>query len=401
MSETQYQKVLYDWDGLLFNPLFVIGAVILAGFLVSRVKVGKFHIGVTSVLIVGIIVSLFFDKFGIEMDYGALATLKNLGLSVFIYLIGLSVGPFFFRGFREGRSLLYNGLALAVVGLGFLLAWLICRLMGVDAITIAGVYTGSVGSTPGMSSAQDLAHASGMDTTQLANAFAVTYFIGTFLPIACIPLLRWVCGVRFDDESRTESKKEIRALVKYKANSERFNYRSLILLAGGLAAGMVIGYFKVEIGGFVFTAGSTLGVLLVGIGVGFLGPRLKLMDISLTNNRVTIMLREIGVALFLAAVGLEVGKGFTIEWEWVLYGIIISFVPIFTVGWLACKVLKMNFFTLVGVICGATTDTSALAYAESMDDGKPCNLPSTAYAAVYPLTLLLRVITAQLLVMMG
>ena len=384
------------------NSLFVVGGVILLGFILSRLKINSFRIGVTGVLIVGVIAGLVLDKYNVEMDYGALKFAKEFGLSVFIYLIGLSVGPFFFRGFRKGKSFQYNLLALVVVLLGVLIAWVIHKTTGESLPAIAGVYSGSVGTTPGMSAAQDALRSNGgvCDIQTVNQAFAFTYLIGTFLPILTIWLLRIITRVNLEKEPTTNRQKTEKALVVYKANTDSVNYRNLLLVFGGLTVGIVVGCLKLNIGKFSFGIGSTMGVLIIGILVGFAGPRMKWLDISLTNNSLTIMLRELGVALFLAVIGLEASKGFLIgiNWIWLLYGALISFVPLVVVGLFARKRLKMNFYTLAGLLCGASTDTPALVYAERMNNDTPNSLPSAAYAAVYPFTLVLRIITAQLFV---
>ena len=113
------------------------------------------------------------------------------------------------------------------------------------------------------------------------------------------------------------------------------------------------------------------------------------------------MLREIGIALFLAGVGIGAGGEFisTIVdgggYKWIAYGFIITMVPMMLVGSLARVLLKVDYFTLVGVLAGSTTNPPALAYATSSSGN---NLPAVGYATVYPLTMFMRVLTAQLLI---
>ena len=114
-----------------------------------------------------------------------------------------------------------------------------------------------------------------------------------------------------------------------------------------------------------------------------------------------LMLREVGIALFLACVGLSAGEGF-IEtvvaggYLWIGYGILITLIPLLIVSFFARWVWKVNFFTLTGLIAGATTDPPALAYA---NDASGNDIPAVAYATVYPLTMFLRVLSAQLLIL--
>ena len=104
------------------------------------------------------------------------------------------------------------------------------------------------------------------------------------------------------------------------------------------------------------------------------------------------MLREIGITIFLACVGVLLNRG---GFTWIGYGFLITFIPVFIVGIIARLVFKINYCTLMGLIAGSTTDPPALAYANSVAGN---DAPAVAYATVYPLTMFLRVLTAQLLI---
>ena len=113
-------------------------------------------------------------------------------------------------------------------------------------------------------------------------------------------------------------------------------------------------------------------------------------------------MRELGICLFLASVGISSGKGFadtvfnaTGMW-WVIWGFIITFVPLLIVGIIARKVFKINYLNILGLLSGSYTDPPALAYggAQTVSDA-----PAVAYSTVYPLTMFLRVVAAQVLVL--
>ena len=114
------------------------------------------------------------------------------------------------------------------------------------------------------------------------------------------------------------------------------------------------------------------------------------------------MLREVGIALFLACVGLSAGNGFveTIMnggYVWIGYGFIITVVPLLVIGTIGRKIFKINYFTLMGLIAGSMTDPPALSYANQLAGN---DIPAVSYATVYPLTMFLRVITAQLIILL-
>jgi putative transport protein len=113
------------------------------------------------------------------------------------------------------------------------------------------------------------------------------------------------------------------------------------------------------------------------------------------------MLREVGIALFLACVGLGAGEGFidTVAgggYKWIGYGALITLVPLLIVGLVARGGLKMNYFTMTGLMAGSMTDPPALAYANESSGN---DIPSVSYATVYPLTMFLRVLSAQLMIL--
>jgi putative transport protein len=115
-----------------------------------------------------------------------------------------------------------------------------------------------------------------------------------------------------------------------------------------------------------------------------------------------LMLREIGITLFLACVGIGAGDGFidTIVnnggLSWIGYGFAITTIPLLIIGFIGRYFCNLNYFTLMGLIAGSTTDPPALAYA-NMTAGN--DAPAVGYATVYPLTMFLRVLTAQLLIL--
>ena len=142
------------------------------------------------------------------------------------------------------------------------------------------------------------------------------------------------------------------------------------------------------------------GPLIVSILISRFGPQYKL--ITYTTMSANLMVREIGISLFLACVGLGAGEGFVDTiihgggYVWIAYGAIITVVPLFVAGLIGRYALKLNYYTLIGVLSGATTNPPALAYS---NDQTSCDAPSVGYATVYPLTMFLRVLTAQLLIL--
>ena len=171
----------------------------------------------------------------------------------------------------------------------------------------------------------------------------------------------------------------------------------------GIVLGIVIGMLPIPIPGMTqkFKLGLAGGSLIAALLVGRFGPYYKLVTFATTSaNR---MIREIGLALFLASVGLGAGDGFVSTlvdggYMWVLYGFLITVIPLLVIGFVGYKVLKVNYFTMAGVLSGSMTDPPALAYSSAMSSNN--DQANVAYATVYPLTMFLRVMMAQLMILL-
>ena len=168
----------------------------------------------------------------------------------------------------------------------------------------------------------------------------------------------------------------------------------------GIFVGVLLGSIPIAIPGLPVPAklGMAGGPLLVAIFLGYKG-RVGGFDFYMTPGA-NIMLRELGIILFLACVGLSSGAQFVETFNnggylWMLYGTAITFIPIFAAAVIA-RLMKTNYLKICGVVSGAMTDPPALEFANGL---APVHAQSTAYAAVYPLTMFLRILFAQILVL--
>ena len=199
------------------------------------------------------------------------------------------------------------------------------------------------------------------------------------------------------------SESAINAVSKVLGNSmRRLNEPNLIPIFVGIFLGVVLGSVPIMFPGIPqpVTLGLAGGPLVVSRLISRFGPHYKL--VTYTTMSANLMLREVGIALFLACVGLGAGEGFvhTVLYEngyhWIGYGFIITVLPLLIIGLIARKFFKLNYFTLMGVAAGAMTDPPALAYSNGVAGN---DMPSVGYATVYPLTMFLRILTAQLLIL--
>ncbi len=183
---------------------------------------------------------------------------------------------------------------------------------------------------------------------------------------------------------------------------KRLNEPHLITLFVGIFLGIILGSIPFFVPGMPMPVklGLAGGPLVVAILLGRFGFKLKL--ITYTTQSANLLLREIGITLFLASVGIASGGKFVdtvVHGDgllWVASGVIITMVPLIITGIIGRKALKLNYFTLMGMLAGSTTDPPALAYANQTAGN---DAPAVAYSTVYPLTMFLRVIMAQILIL--
>lgn len=485
-----FEGVPDAWSGGIAHSIIILALVIALGKMLGKSKVGGISLGVTWVLFVGIL----FSHFGMTLDSNLLHFMKEFGLILFVYSIGLQVGPGFFSIFRSG-GLKLNLLAIFICLCGACTAVAIHILTDIPMTTITGIMSGAVTNTPGLGAAQTAyADGFGSNAPDIALGYAVAYPLGVIGAIASFLIIKQ-CFYRKGNVIATSEKKsediDIRAEEKeaqkviiskhVEAADTRFISRRFIISKRSLN-GVTIGRlnfeevlgasvtrirragldfkaspdFKLQYGDLVTVVGSkesvagvekilgnslkrldepnlipifigiALGVLLGSIPVTFpgipqpvklglaggplivsillshFGPRMNV--ITYTTASANLMLREIGICIFLACVGLEAGNGFvdTVVNNggliWIAYGALITVIPLMAAGIIGRYVMKLDYLTLIGVLSGASTNPPALAFASEQD--KSIDTASVSYAAVYPLTMFMRVLIAQLMILL-
>ena len=478
------------WSGGIAHSMIILALVIALGKLLGKGKVAGISLGVTWVLFVGIL----FSHFGLTLDHELLHFLKEFGLILFVYSIGLQVGPGFFSSFRSG-GLKLNMLAIFICLAGAGTAIALHYLTGVSMTTMTGIMSGAVTNTPGLGAAQAaFADSFGTDAPEIALGYAVAYPLGVIGAITTFLLIRSLLykdGKNYKPEHTDNadkvdykaeqkaaeqviiskhseaaeakfisrrfiiSKKSLngvelgkldfeevlgasvtrirRAGVELKATEHfRLQYGDLVTVVGskesvagvekvlgnslkrldepnlipifiGIALGVLLGSIPIAFPGIPqpVKLGLAGGPLIVSILMSHFGPRLNV--ITYTTSSANLMLREIGICIFLACVGLQAGDGFvdTIVNQgglvWVAYGAAITIVPLFLAGLIGKCFMRLDYLTLIGVLSGASTNPPALAFAGEQD--KNSDASAVSYATVYPLTMFLRVLIAQLMIL--
>ena len=538
------------------HSIFVLTLAIGVGiYLGEKLKIKGITIGVTWILFCAIACS----HFGMHLDPLVESFAKDLGLILFVYSIGLQVGPGFFSSFGKGGIRL-NLLAVALVLLGCVTAFVIHLISGVDIATMTGVLFGAVTNTPGLGAAQQAYQdITGSLNPDIANGYAMAYPLGVVGVIVSLLLIRAFFRIKTDkEEERVASEKGVQKQIVYvdllltnpqvegirvrdlallthvklivsrmvhpdgtsempdgntvlhlgdkvrivgdqqikptimllgepteiiteeknkevhlvnrhivvtkpKLNGRRIgdlNVRAayhititrirragiellatpdLILQLGdrltvvgetesvekvaqvfgnsakrldapnlasiflGILLGVALGTLPVALPGLnqPFKLGIAGGSLIVAILIGAFGPKYHV--VTYTTSSANLMIREIGISLFLAAVGFGAGKSFIPTlvgggYVWIGYGVLITMLPALIIGVVARKWLKLDYFTLMGLVAGSTTNPPALAYATTQSSQN--DRAAVAYSTVYPLTMFLRVLTGQLMILL-
>ena len=186
-------------------------------------------------------------------------------------------------------------------------------------------------------------------------------------------------------------------------STKKLDAPNLASLFFGIILGVALGSIPFALPGLSqpFKLGIAGGTLIIAILMGAFGTKWHL--VTYTTSSANLMIREIGISLFLAAVGFGAGGSFVETlldggYVWIGYGVIITLLPLLLIGFIARKGYKLDYFTLMGLIAGSTTDPPALAYATSQSSAN--DRAAVAYSTVYPLTMFLRVLTGQLMILL-
>lgn len=214
------------------------------------------------------------------------------------------------------------------------------------------------------------------------------------------PNLRLQMGDRLTVVGKLE---DINRLADKLGNSmKRLNEPNLITMFIGIFLGIIVGSIPLQFPGMSvpMRLGLAGGPLVVAILISAYGTKFHL--VTYTNSSANLLLREIGICLFLASVGIAAGKDFAETVfnlrgaTWVGYGFIITVIPLLVTGIIARWKYKMNYLSIIGMMSGNYTDPPALAYGNKVANN---DSPAVAYSTVYPLTMFMRVIVAQVIIL--
>jgi AspT/YidE/YbjL antiporter-like protein len=282
------------------------------------------------------------------------------------------------------------------------------RLTATEPAAMIGVLYGAVTNTPGLGAAQQAYSDLGAGSSPLfAQGYAVAYPLGVIGIILSITLLRSLFRINLERENELYQRNAARNGIELQRELDakqgpKTHQPNLFFIFIGIMLGVVLGVLPIHIPGMSVPVriGLAGGPLIVSILLTYFGPRLHIN--TYTTESANLMLRQVGISLFMAVVGIGAGQGFlqTIAdggYMWVLYGVVITMVPCLVIGAIARWLCKLSYFTIAGMISGACTDPPALAYSNDICGGSQASI---AYTTVYPLSMFLRVLAAQIMVIL-
>ena len=236
---------------------------------------------------------------------------------------------------------------------------------------------------------------------KLQYSVSVTRVVRSGVELVASPELRVQVGDYLQVVGDKEGIEAIAKLVGNKASA--LDKPNLLPIFLGIAIGVVFGCIPISLPGIPqpIKLGLAGGPLIIAILISCFGPRAHIT--TYTTQSANMMIREIGISFFLAAVGLGAGKTFVASlmaggWWWILYGAIITIVPVLVISLLARYVFKLNFYQICGLIAGGTTNPPVLAFAQNAYGSK---YVSVNYATVYPLSMFMRVLVAQVMILLA
>jgi len=371
------------------NPLLAIFLIAALGYLIGGIRIAGIELGTAGVLLV----ALVFGHYGCVMP----AVVRNLGLALFVTSVGFIAGPKFFRNFKQNaRNYILLGFLIILVGA--VSTWAIIKIAGIEPELAAGLMTGALTTTPGLSAAMD---AAGNLKDLVTVGYAIAYPFGVVGVVLFVQLMPKI--LRVDMKKELESfraanpteVKPIRGKLKLLDREGFFSFALVVVL------GILLGSVTIPLGGGAeFSLGTTGGPLVAALVIGHFG-HIGPIDLRVRKPALETF-RELGLMLFLIGAGTEGGNSFVSKLQeegamLFVYGAIITILPMIVGYFLAAKSLKLSLLNNLGSITGGMTSTPALGtliQVAGTDD------VASAYAATYPVALVAVVLASQFIVVL-
>ena len=385
--------------------LFFIFAIIVVGYLVGKISIKGVSLGSAAIFLVALVAGhfkgvAFQDIASWQESLPAVdhyfKLVQNLGLVLFVTSVGLIAGPSFFKNLKKNAKS-YVALGGIIIITGCLVCAAITLLVpNINSSMSVGLFAGALTSTPAFAAAQEAVGEANPLYGNVAVGYAIAYPFGVIGVVLFVQIIPKILHANMDEERAKlvsiQSNDAVGGKQKKLFEMDKFGIAAFFL---AVMLGLILGSFHIPLGKGSFNLGTTGGPLIIGLIFGHFG---RIGKLSLkVDQHVLSLFQELGLILFL--IGMGGGAGFVAVLKeygalLFLWGALMTLIPMI-VGFLFAKyVLKLSLFNNLGSICGGMTSTPALGTLI-----KTANTPNvaSAYAATYPIALILVVLLAQFL----
>ncbi len=387
--------------------LFFMFAIIVVGYLIGKISIKGVSLGTAAIFLVALFaghfkgvafeeITAWQESLPAVNDYFKLV--QNLGLVLFVTSVGLIAGPSFFKNLKKNaKSYVALGAIIIVAGCATCAA-ITLLVPDMDSAMSVGLLSGALTSTPAFAATQEAIGEASPLYGNIAVGHAIAYPFGVIGVVLFVQIIPKILHADMDAE-RAKLISVANNNTQQKKSKKLFEMEKFGLGAFSLAIilGLILGSINIPLGKGSFNLGTTGGPLIVGLLFGHFG---KIGRLSLkVDEHLLSIFQELGLVLFLIGAGIDGGAGFVSVLKeyggWLfLWGALMTIVPLLVGFFVAKYILKLSLFNNLGSICGGMTSTPALG--ALINTAKTPNVAS-AYAATYPIALILVVLLSQFL----
>ena len=397
--------------GCFSNPIFLVFLIAIVGYLLGSIRIKGVTLGHAGIFLAALLFGHFglandslFHTIGlINADQSAIESTmsleQSLGLLFFVTSVGFISGPNFFVNLKKNAKS-YVLFALVVVGISALTCCIIILCTNIDSSMSVGILSGALTSTPGFAAAQGVVEHDAALLNEVTVGHAIGYPFGVISKVLFVQLIPKILKVDMQEEIKkmgvieADASKE-KGLSKLK----KLDALGVAPFALAIVLGVIVGKISFPLpGGASFSLGNTGGPLLVGLVLGHFG---RCGNLSMKINADLLKtLRELGLVLFLIGAGVPGGSGFVAmvnQYGFMLfvYALLMTMIPLILGYIFGRKVLKLCVLNCLGSLTGGMTSTPALG---ALIETAGTDDVAAAYAATYPVALVLIVLSSQFMV---
>lgn len=386
----------------LLSTLFFVFLISTIGYLIGGIEIKGISLGTAGVLLVALVYGIIANQMTTFEVGGEAITLysdtiksmysmiSSLGTAMFVTAVGLIAGPKFFRNLN--RSMLsYIFMGIIVIGLGVVTTVAIILAGDLDSSLAVGLLTGALTSTPGLSAAKDAAS----NPDAVTAGYGIAYIFGILGVVFFVQLAPKVLKVDIDEERKKFVSAGSIKIVENAKKLKKIDTLDFFPFMLAVVLGNILGVITIP--GINFSLGSAGGTLIMGLVIGHFG-HIGGIDLSINKNTLNFF-RELGLVLFLVGAGIPGGVNFInyVQPSYFIYGAILTLVPMFGGFFLGKYIFKLNIFNNLGSLTGGMTSTPALGTLIAV---AKTDEVAAAYAATYPIALVMIVLAAKFIVIL-